>query len=89
MIVGLVRLRQGRTLDGYKWFDRSLLIQIFIGQVFAYIASSFIATWGFLICVALLISVRFMAREERRLERERGEALPPLGGQSLPAATTG
>jgi hypothetical protein len=88
VIVGLVRLRQGRTLDAYQWFDRSLLIQIFVGQVFAYIDSSFIATWGFLVCIVLLISVRFMEREERRLERERGEPLPPLGGhEGLPAAT--
>ena len=90
VIVGLVRLRQGRTLDAYQWFDRSLLIQIFVGQVFAYIDASFIATWGFLVCIVLLISVRFMARAERSLERERGEALPPLGGhEALPAATGG
>jgi hypothetical protein len=88
VIVGLVRLRQGRTLDAYQWFDRSLLVQIFLGQVFAYIDQSFIATWGFLFCVVLLISVRFMEREERRLERERGETLPPLGGQDLPAAAS-
>jgi hypothetical protein len=83
VIFGLMRLRQGRTLDAYQWFDRSLLIQIFVGQVFAYIDQSFIATWGFLICVVLLISVRFMAREERRLQRERGRALEPLGGSGV------
>ena len=83
VIVGLVRLRQGRTLDAYQWFDRSLLIQIFVGQVFAYIDQSFVATWGFLICIVLLISVRFMAREEEELQRERGEALAPLGGSDV------
>jgi hypothetical protein len=83
VILGLMRLRQGRTLDAYQWFDRSLLIQIFLGQVFAYIDQSFIATWGFLICVVLLISVRFMAREEQRLQRERGEVLEPLGGSGV------
>ncbi len=79
VIAGLVRLRQGRTLEAYRWFDRSLLVEIFVGQVFAYIDHSFIATWGFLICVALLISVRFMEREERRLQQERGGAAVPLG----------
>jgi len=82
VIVGLARLRQGRTLDAYKWFDRSLLVEIFVGQVFAYIDQSFIATWGFLICVALLISVRFMTREEERMQRERG-LLEPLGGSDV------
>ena len=65
--IGLVRLRAGRRLDAYRWFDRSLLVAIFVGQVFAYINQSFIATWGFLVCVLLLVTVRFMAREERRL----------------------
>ena len=88
MLVGLLRLRQGRTLEAYRWFDRSLLVEIFVGQVFAYIDHSFIATWGFLVCIVLLISVRFMEREERRLERERGETLPVLGGQGLPAAAS-
>jgi hypothetical protein len=89
VILGLVRLRQGRTLDAYQWFDRSLLIQIFLGQVFAYIDQSFIATWGFLVCIVLLISVRFMEREERRLQRESGGAPPPpLGGQGVPAAAS-
>ena len=88
VILGLARLRRGRTLEAYQWFDRSLLVAIFVGQVFAYIDQSFIATWGFLVCVALLVSVRFMAREERRLEREHGETLPPLGGQGSPAAAS-
>ena len=26
VLVGLVRLRQGRTLEAYRWFDRSLLV---------------------------------------------------------------
>jgi hypothetical protein len=89
VIVGLVRLRQGSRLDAYKWFDRALLIQIFVGQVFAYIDQSFVATWGFLFYVLLLISVRFMTREEQRLQREHGGAdLPPLGGQGFPAAAS-
>jgi hypothetical protein len=83
VIAGLVRLRQGRTLDAYRWFDRSLLVQIFVGQVFAYIDQSFVATWGFLVCIALLISVRFMIREEERLQHERGEAVEPLGGSGV------
>jgi hypothetical protein len=89
VIVGLVRLRQGRTLDAYQWFDRSLLLQIFVGQVFAYIDQSFVATWGFLFYVLLLISVRFMAREERRIQLEGGGAPPPaLDGQGIPAAAS-
>ena len=90
VIVGLVRLRQGRTLDAYHWFDRSLLVAIFVGQVFAYIDQSFIATWGFLVCIVLLISLRFMEREEQRLQRARDGALQPLGGhEGLPAVAGG
>jgi hypothetical protein len=91
-LVGLLRLRAGRRLEGYQWFDRALLVEIFVGQVFAYIDSSFIATWGFLVFVALLVSVRFMAREERRLAEEgRGMSYDavagrPDGGVSAPGA---
>jgi hypothetical protein len=83
VIIGLVRLVRGHTLSAYRWFDRALLVQIFVGQVFAYIDESFSATWGFLVCIALLVSVRFMAREEHRLEAERG-APAPLGGMTPP-----
>jgi hypothetical protein len=85
VIIGLVRLVRGHTLAAYKWFDRALIIQIFFGQVFAYINDSFVATWGFLICVLLLVSVRFMARQELRLREKRGGALQPLGGVTIPA----
>jgi hypothetical protein len=92
--IGLVRLRQGRTLDAYKWFDRSLLVEIFVGQVFAYIDASFIATWGFLVSVALLISVRFMAKEEHRRQLEglppalAPPASPPGSGNVAPTGAT-
>ena len=85
-LVGLERLREGHTLAGYGWFDRALLVELFVGQVFAYIDTSFIATWGFLVCLALLVSLRFMIREEQRLQREGKGDRVPLGG---PAAGEG
>jgi hypothetical protein len=88
VVLGLVRFRQGRTLEAYQWFDRALLVEIFVGQVFAYIDHSFIATWGFLVCIVLLISLRFMERQERRLLEGSGAPLPPLGGQGAPAAAS-
>jgi len=86
-IVGLVRLRAGRRLEAYRWFDRSLLVAIFVGQVFAYIDQSFIATWGFLVCVLLLVSVRFMAREERRLMHAAATTLPAPSAATAAAAS--
>ena len=85
-LFGLERLRKGHTLAGYGWFDRALLVQLFVGQVFAYIDASFIATWGFLVCLALLVSLRFMIREEQRLQREGKGDRAPLDG---PAAGAG
>jgi len=85
-LFGLQRLRKGHTLAGYGWFDRALLVQLFVGQVFAYIDASFVATWGFLFCLALLVSLRFMIREEQRLQREGNGGRAPLGG---PAAGAG
>jgi hypothetical protein len=87
-VLGLVRLRQRRTLEAYQWFDRAVLVEIFVGQVFAYIDQSFIATWGFLFCIVVLISLRFMEREERRLLRDHGAGPAPLGEPGFPAVAT-
>ena len=49
IVMGALRLRAHRTIDGYRLFYRALLVQIFIGQVFAFIDGSFVAVWGFLV----------------------------------------
>jgi hypothetical protein len=65
--VGVVRLRAHRRFEAYRFFERAVLVELFVGQVFAYIDRSFQATWGFLVCLVLLVSLRFMMRQDLRI----------------------
>ncbi len=91
--VGIVRLRRGDRLGGYRMLDRAMLVQIFITQVFIFVESSFSAITGLLVSIVLLVTVRFLERRERetqevgepasRLPRARAEA------PAAPVATGG
>jgi hypothetical protein len=52
--IGLVRLRAGARPRAYAWFERALLVGIFVTQVFAFVASQFGAVFGLGIDLALL-----------------------------------
>jgi hypothetical protein len=80
VIVGVVRLERHGRLDAYVWFERALLVQIFIGEFFAFVESQFHAVFGLAVNVALLITLRFMIRHEE----EAGDAQGP--GPVQPAA---
>ena len=86
IVAGALRLRAHRNLDAYRLFYRALLVQIFIGQIFAFIDRSFVAVWGFLLSVALLISVRLMIQQEVRLEAERQHERAVAAGTEVAAA---
>lgn len=72
--VGILKLRRGDRLGAYRLLDRAMLIQIFITQVFIFVESSFGAVSGLLISILLLITIRYMARQER--ERQEAGAAP-------------
>ncbi len=69
MLSGLRRLRHHRALAAYQQFDRALLVQIFVTQVFVFVESSFSALFGLFIAILLIITVRYL--ERRELERAR------------------
>ncbi len=66
VVVGLERLLRGDRLDAYAWLSRALLVSIFVTRVFTFVESQFGAVFGLAVDVLLLISVRLMARQERR-----------------------
>ena len=82
--VGIVKLRRGDRLGAYRLLDRAMLIQIFITQVFIFVESSFGAVSGLLISILLLITIRYMERQER--ERQAA-AVPPT--PLIPAPSRG
>ena len=70
VIVGVWWLHRGRRLEAYEWFDRALLVQIFIGQTFTFVESQFSAAFGLAFDILLLITIRMMIRGERHIERD-------------------
>jgi hypothetical protein len=76
VIWGLALIRRSR-LRAYVMFERALLVSLFFTQVFVFIQSQFGACIGFLVDLALLITIRFMAEEERTLAEESAEEPPP------------
>jgi hypothetical protein len=81
--LGVLRLRSSR-LRAYRAFERALLINIFLTQVFAFVESQFSAVFGLIISLILYMIVRSMITRERELvaRAEAGKAAADPGDQS-------
>ena len=76
-VVGVVRLRHHR-LSAYHWFERGILVQIFVTQVFEFAQEQLGAIFGLGFNLLLWIAIRSMIRAEAERELVTG---------SLPAAS--
>jgi hypothetical protein len=65
---GILTWRRGDRAAGLRRFDRALLVQIFVTQVFIYAESSFSAISGMLVSILLLVTIRYMEGRERERE---------------------
>lgn len=66
VVLGFGRLLRGERAAAYLWLTRALLVSIFVTRVFTFVESQFGAVFGVAVDVLLLVSVRLMARQERR-----------------------
>jgi hypothetical protein len=71
ILVGVLRLRHHR-LDAYHWFERGILVQIFVTQVFEFAQQQVSGIFGLAFNLLVWISLRLMIRAE--LERQLVEA---------------
>jgi hypothetical protein len=83
--IGVRQMALGARLRAYRWFDRALLVAIFIGQFFAFIEWQFGAVFGLSLDILMLVTVRYMIRRERDLER----GVEPGGARSVPEGALG
>jgi hypothetical protein len=67
IVVGVVRLRHHR-LDAYRWFERGILVQIFVTQVFEFAQEQLAGVFGLVFNLLVWIALRSMIRAE--IERE-------------------
>jgi hypothetical protein len=63
IVVGVVRLRHHR-LDAYRWFERGMLVQIFVTQVFQFAQEQLVGIFGLAFNILVWISLRVMIRAE-------------------------
>ncbi len=76
VVVGVVQLRRGRRAVAFEWFERALLVSIFLTRSFAFVESQFGAVFGLAIDLLLLLSVHLMQRGERGRELEPAPVVP-------------
>jgi hypothetical protein len=68
-LIGVYRLRTSTRMNAYRMFERSLLVEIYVTQVFAFAKSEFSAVFGFLAYLLAWVTLRYMMGAERRLQR--------------------
>lgn len=61
---GVFTLRRSR-LFAYRMFERSILVSIFLSQVFAFYKEQFSALAGLLLNIVILLALRFMIEREK------------------------
>jgi len=67
IIVGVVRLRHHR-IEAYRWFERGILVQIFVTQVFEFAQLQVAGIFGLAFNLLLWVSLRVMIRAEQEHE---------------------
>jgi len=70
VLLGVRQWRQDSRLAAYRLFDRALMVSIFLTRVFSFVESQFGAVFGVGIDLLLLVTVRYAAQQEERIERE-------------------
>jgi len=63
MLVGVVRLPHSRVV-AYRWFERGVLVQIFVTQVFEFAQEQLAGVLGLVFNLLLWVSLRSMIRAE-------------------------
>jgi hypothetical protein len=76
---GVIRLRTEDRLAAYRMFERSVLVTIFVTQVFAFAKSEFSAVFGLGLYLLIWATLRYAIGLERKVAASGGPALPREG----------
>jgi len=76
-VIGLSRIRADR-LEAYRWFERGVLVQIFVTQVFEFASQELAGVTGLIANIALWLALRSMIRAEVERQELRIEPVPAL-----------
>ena len=79
VVIGVLRWRRSR-LSAYRWFERALLVTIFVYEFFAFYQNQLAAVFGLVVVLITYAGIRLMIREEEaRVESSRLGADAPAG----------
>jgi hypothetical protein len=76
---GVLRMRSGDRLEAYRMFERSVLVSIFVTQVFAFAQSQFGAVFGLGVYLLLWVTLRYSIGLERKVGTTPSPAPEPAG----------
>ncbi len=62
-MVGVVQLRHHRVA-AYRWFERGVLVQIFVTQIFEFAQEQLAGVFGLAFNILLWVAIRSMIRAE-------------------------
>ena len=63
IVMGVLRLRHHR-LDAYRWFERGILVQIFVTQVFEFAHEQLTGVFSLVVNILIWVALRSMIRAE-------------------------
>jgi len=72
IVVGVVELVRQRRLSAFRWFERGVLVQIFVTQVFQFAQEQLAGTFGLAFNILVWIAIRSMIRAEAERELVAG-----------------
>jgi hypothetical protein len=72
VLVGVARIRRSRLM-AYIWFRRSILVSIFVTQVFAFYTEQFGALVGLALNILVLVALEYLIPLERSTAEQREE----------------
>ena len=68
VVVGILRWRHSR-LAAYRWFERAILVTLFIYEFFAFYQDQLTAVFGLAIVLITYVTIRLLVREEQDRQR--------------------
>jgi hypothetical protein len=68
IVVGVVQLVRHHRLSAYRWFERGMLVQIFVTQVFEFAQEQLAGVFGLVFNILVWIAIRSMIRAESERE---------------------
>ncbi len=82
-VIGVTHMRVS-MLAAYEWFRRSILVSIFLAQIFAFYREQFFALTSLAVAIIFLAALNYALKQARR--SEQGHANAPSAAQPIIAA---